>query len=67
MNEYQNVNKEYKALQRITWSMLWSQPAQTVSRLNNHVTVHYYFRHIRTIVAFFLLILSMTLTTADFV
>ena len=40
MNEHQNVNKEYKAPQRITWHSLWSQPPQTVPRLNNHKTVH---------------------------
>ena len=37
MNEHQ---KEYKVTQRITWQILWSQPPQTVSGLNNHVTVH---------------------------
>mgnify|MGYP006890252372 CR=1 FL=1 len=41
MNErHENVIKECKAPQRITWHILWSQPPQTVSRLNNHVTVH---------------------------
>ena len=38
LNEHQNVNKEYKAPQCITWHILWSQHPQMVSR--NHVTVH---------------------------
>jgi len=29
INEHQNVNKEYKAPQRITWHILWSQPLQS--------------------------------------
>jgi len=40
MNEHQNVNKENKAPQRITWHILWSKPPQSVSRLNNYVTVN---------------------------
>jgi len=40
MDEYQNVNKEYKLLSVSRDKLLWSQPLQTVSRLNIHVTVH---------------------------
>jgi len=40
MNEHQNLNNEYKRLSMSHDTFFLSQPPQTVSRLNNHMTVH---------------------------
>jgi len=46
MNEHQNVNKDYKAPQRIKWHILWSQsykqfPAYTSSDSPHAIESHY--------------------------
>ena len=38
MNEHQNVNKEYNLSSDTCYDLI--PPPQTVSRLNNHVTLH---------------------------